>query len=168
MITKSKFTIIGSLLALGIFLSGCNNMTMPALGEGEFDTEIPLESNRYDLRNNTTDGVIEVKFINRSDVNLYFLAPGGITLQKWNGKEWKDRGRWYRVPAVVPRVHTLAPGDTLGSESFILDLRNVTSNMDIISSSGLYRIHFEIYRDEDVEELIPEADRVSDPFEVIL
>jgi hypothetical protein len=41
MVTKSKFTIIGIFLALGIFLSGCNNMTMPALGEGEFEELIP-------------------------------------------------------------------------------------------------------------------------------
>ncbi len=161
--TGNAWTIIGLLLVSGLFLSNCENAIFPAMGEGEFDTDIPLEQHRYDLRTSAADAVIEVKFINRSDENLY-IKTGPVLfaiLQKLDGNRWKDRGIWYKVLMGGPVIRvTLEPGEVLSLPE--LDLR------DWIQSSGYYRIHFTVYRDEDFEELIPEADRVSDPFEVIL
>ena len=98
----------------------------------------------------------------------FFLSdpPYIITLQKMTGIEWKDRGAWYAIIQGGYQVKTLAPGDTLSM--IRLDLQFAASNMDLIDSSGLYRFHFKLYKKENLDELIPETDRVSDPFEVIL
>lgn len=167
--TRNAWTIIGLLFISGLFLSNCENAIFPAMGEGEYDTDIPLEQHRYDLRTSATDAVIEVKFINRSDENLYIKAGPvfSTTLQKLDGNRWKDRGIWYKVLMGGPVIRvTLEPGEVLSLPE--LDLRDIAINTDIIRKSGYYRIHVTVYRDEDFEELIPEADRVSDPFEVIL
>lgn len=164
---ESQFTILGAFFVLSLFLSNCDNVSSPANGEGKNDLNIPMESQHYDLTDNTTDAIIEVKFINKSGGNVYYLAPSFfVTLQQMDDEEWKDQGPWYFIAAGGQRVHTLAPGDTL--DTIDLDLRDVVANWDLIRSSSLYRIHFKIYEDEDLEELIPVTDRVSDPFTVIL
>ena len=165
----NAWPIIGLLLVPGLFLSNFENAIFPAMGEGEYDTDIPLEQHRYDLRTSATDAVIEVKFINRSDENLYIKAGPvfSTTLQKLDGNRWKDLRAWYRVVTGGPIIRViLEPGEMLSLPE--LDLRDIAINTDIIRKSGYYRIHVNVYRDEDFEELIPEADRVSDPFEVIL
>ncbi|MCC5904674.1 MAG: hypothetical protein JJU13_00580 [Balneolaceae bacterium] len=161
--TRNVLMIISLLFIPGMFLSNCEKVIFPAMGEGELDTDIPLENHRYNLRTSATDSVIEVKFINRSDENLYYKAGPmpSATVQKLEGNRWKDLGIWYRIVTGGPIIRvTLKPGEMMSLPE--LDLRNS------IHSSGYYRIHFSVYREADYEELIPETDRVSDPFVVIL
>lgn len=165
------------LSAVLLFSSGCSDVVsvledgFPAAraeGEGDVGTAFPQDSRRYDLRDARVDAVIcDVKFVNESEAPLYYWwAWPTVTLQKWNGTEWEDRGYWYYLLAVAARRAALAPGDAFNAPK--LDLRAALESENLVDGSGYYRYYFEIYEDDTFQTLIPEASRVSGSFEVIL
>ncbi len=153
--------VLGACVDLGV---SPNDPFAASREDGAFDTHIPLERQHFDLTDDAESGIIQPQFVNQSEIELFYQAPSLylVRLEKWTGGEWEDRGSWYSI-IPIPRVRTLAPGDTLRAPT--LNLRHVSER--VIDGPGYYRLVFAVYSDYESPELIPEVDRASDPFEVI-
>lgn len=105
---------------------------------------------------------INVSLTNVSDEVLFIASPSFDTvLDQRVGDEWVEIGAWYSIGGIgpfptrlEPRTYRTWPALTVSEPVFML-------------GQGQYRIRTKVYEDENLEQLLPEEDRVSAPFEIV-
>jgi hypothetical protein len=103
------------------------------------------------------DEAAQPTLVNLGTVPIYAPMNEYVYVERWSGENWIDRIPWFVVDgngASFP----IAPGDSLAALPMDFDYIN--------NLAGIYRFVFEVALDPNGRHLVPEADRVSQPFEI--
>jgi hypothetical protein len=103
------------------------------------------------------DEAAQPTLVNLGTVPIYAPMNEYVYIERWSGENWIDRIPWFVVDgngASFP----IAPGDSLAALPMDFDYVN--------NLPGIYRFVFEVALDPNGHHLVPEADRVSQPFEI--
>lgn len=175
--TQPKYHYLQLVLAslfLSLLWTGCEG-SLSSLTDEELSTGIPLSKQHYDLSSiSNEDAVITPSFTNERSDTVYYVDVSPINIQRLEKGKWKDFSTWYSSPQMQASIISLAPGETLESPDISpLNLNNLS---DYGGKSGFYRFNFFIHDSPDVyreggmnkDRLLPEEERTSVPFEVIM
>lgn len=99
---------------------------------------------------------VKATVINSGASMVYFLMGDYVYIEQASDNGWIYRGPWFSVDGSTPSF-PLAPGDSL--EVLPMDL-------SYIDGAGVYRLVFQVSADRLMRRLLPEAERVSQPFSV--
>ncbi|MEX1212140.1 MAG: hypothetical protein WEA36_04780 [Balneolaceae bacterium] len=143
------------------------------LTEQELNTGFPLNKNRLDLTNPDEDSTFKLEFINEYSDTLYRFQPQTISLQFYDSGEWKDKWTLDEHLMISPYLSPVLPEESIGP--YGINVRELFSQEKDRFQNGFYRFHFYVFHQsfalpaEDVNrELLPEEERTSVPFEVIM
>lgn len=143
------------------------------LTEQELETGFPLNKTRLDVTNPDEDSAFKLEFINEYSDTLYKFQPQTISLQFYERGEWVDKWTLDEPVMISPYFSPVLPEESIGP--FEINVRELISQDKDRYQNGFYRFHFYVFHgmfdlpSEDLNrELIPEEERTSVPFEVIL
>ncbi|MEX1212142.1 MAG: hypothetical protein WEA36_04790 [Balneolaceae bacterium] len=170
--THLRLALTGLLLTF--VWTGCEG-SLSSLSDDELSTGIPLSKQHYDLSSlSDEDAVITPSFTNERSDTVYYLDVSPINIQRLEKGDWNDFATWYLSHQMQAKILPLPPGETLSSPE--IPPLNLTNLSNYGGKSGFYRFNFFIYdtpnviRDSEIQNdrLLPEEERTSVPFEVIM
>jgi hypothetical protein len=129
---------------------GSTDPTGVAVAELLVRTDKPVYSLAFDQGASAT-------LINRGSIRVYAPMNEYVFVEQWSGNGWINRRPWFAVDGVGVSL-PVAPGDSL--VAFPMNFGYVDRR------AGVYRFVFEVALDSLGRRLVPEQDRVSEPFEV--
>lgn len=103
------------------------------------------------------DRAAQPTLVNQGTVPIYAPMNEYVYVEQWTGEEWINRTSWFVVDGDGTSF-PIAPGDSLAA--LPMDFAYVNNR------AGIYRFVFEVALDPNGRHLVPEADRVSQPFEL--
>jgi hypothetical protein len=103
------------------------------------------------------DQAAQPTLVNQGTVPIYAPMNEYVYVERWSGQDWINRMPWFVVDGHGP-TFPIAPGDSLAA--LPMDFEYVNNR------AGIYRFVFEVALDPNGRHLVPEADRVSQPFEI--
>lgn len=139
-------------LLLVTALSGCSSTGPSALGAPKL--LVKTDKSTYSL---SLDLEAQVTLINQGPVQIYAPMNEYVYVEQWSDNRWINRRPWFAIDGSTPSF-PVAPGDSLTSPPMSFGYVNRTA--------GTYRFIFEVALDQFGRRLIPEEQRVSQPFEV--
>ena len=143
--------LLPALLALtaigGCGSTGPSGLGLPAL---RITTDKPI----YSL---SVDAEARVTLINQGSVHIYAPMNEYVYVEQWSDNGWINRRPWFAIDGSTPSL-PVAPGDSLTAPPMSFDYVN--------RRAGTYRFVFEVALDQLGHRLVPEEQRVSQPFEV--
>ena len=105
----------------------------------------------------SVDVEAHVTLINTGSVQIYAPMNEYVFVEQWSDNGWINRSPWFAIDGVGPSF-PVAPGDTLSSPAMSFGYVN--------RRAGTYRFVFEVALDRFGRQLVPEEQRVSEPFQV--
>lgn len=147
-----------------LILTSCNLLDSRQV----YHVEIKTEKELYSL--SEADSYVTAKLKNNSFYPVYWMQPGGVSLQKRVENEWIDLGQWYITIGIAPSLGELEPGFVINPATPRLHL---TDYIVINNGPGLYRFAFALYSEKReisetiMEVALPLEDRVSNVFEIV-
>jgi hypothetical protein len=142
--------LLSALLALTA-VSGCGSTDPSALTTPELLVE--TDKSGYSF---SADADVQVTLINQGPLPIYAPMDQYVFVEQWSDNGWINRSGWFFIDGFGP-TFSIAPGDTLLSPSMSLQYLN---------RAGTYRFIFAVTVDRLGRQLIPEEQRVSEPFTV--
>jgi hypothetical protein len=105
----------------------------------------------------SVDVEAHVTLINHGSVRIYAPMNEYVYVEQWSDNGWINRSPWFVVDGIGPSF-PVAPGDSLTSPPMSFAYVN--------RRAGTYRFVFEVALDRLGRHLVPEEQRVSEPFMV--
>lgn len=153
--------ILGALVIAGL-LSACGDDTVaPAL-----QVQVVTDASTY----SRSSDEVRPTLVNASNRAVYlFTCSETTTLEVSEAGGWKDLGAWY--PTCLESGGIASPGPSRpypvdpGTYS---DLPHLTADDMANLAPGTYRMRVQVYaHDQPPYDLLPDDQRVSDPFEIV-
>jgi hypothetical protein len=151
MLDRMTFQVRLWLFAAIAAAAGCGSS-----GPGDLDVLGLLVRTDKRVYSLAVDREARTTLLNQGSVAIYAPMNEYVYVEQWDGDEWINRRPWFTVDGVGISF-PVAPGDSL---SEAMDFRYVNNR------AGTYRFVFEVALDPRGHKLVPEADRVSQPFEL--
>jgi len=150
------------LAACGGLLSSCgdDDVVAPAI-----QVQVVTDASQYSRKS----GDVRVTLVNASNHSVYlFSCSESTTLEVLEGGTWKDLGAWYPTCLEANRsAQALSRPYPVEAGTFI-DLPHLTADDMTTLDPGTYRMRVQVYAsDEPPYGLLPEDQRVSEPFELV-
>jgi predicted small lipoprotein YifL len=146
------FGVLIGLFPLFPALAGCGSSGPSDLPVA--DLLVRTDKPAYSL---AVDQAAQPILVNQGTVSIYAPMNEYVYIEQWTGQEWINRTSWFTVDGYGTSL-PIAPGDSLAA--LPMDFGYVNNR------AGIYRFVFEVALDPNGRNLVPEADRVSQPFEV--
>jgi len=154
--------ILSALIVAGL-LAGCQDDTVVAPAS---QVQVLTDAARY----SRATGTVRANLVNGSKRPVYmFTCSESTTLEVSEAGGWKDLGAWYATCLGADPSTAIAPAYPYsiepGTFAALPDLpAEVMSSLD----PGTYRMRVKVYANNSSPyELLPDAERVSDPFEIV-
>ena len=103
------------------------------------------------------DRAARATLVNQGSISIYAPMNEYVYVEQWSGDRWINRLPWFAVDGNGVSF-TIAPGDSLAA--LPMDFGYINNR------AGVYRFVFEVALDPEGRHLLPEAERVSPPFEL--
>jgi hypothetical protein len=103
------------------------------------------------------DRAATATLFNQGPVSIYAPMNEYVYVERWSGNGWIDRTPWFAVDG-TGLSFPIGPGDSLAA--LPMDFGYVNNR------AGVYRFVFEVALDPNGRQLLPESQRVSQPFEL--
>lgn len=152
MFERMTFSVPLRLFAVLTALAGCSS-------SGPSGLQVPdlLVSTDKAVYSLAVDQAAQPTLVNQGTVPIYAPMNEYVYVERWSGEDWIDRMPWFVVDGHGPSF-PVAPGDSLAA--LPMDFSYVDN------LAGIYRFVFEVALDPNGRHPLPEADRVSQPFEI--
>jgi hypothetical protein len=148
----TSIRLLPALLALTA-LTGCDSTSPSALTAP--DLVVKTDKSLYSL---SQDVEAQVTLVNRGPLQIYAPMNEYVFVEQWSDNGWINRRPWFALDGFGP-TFPVAPGDTLRSPAMSFGY--------IGGMAGVYRFVFHVTLDRLGRQMVPEEQRVSEPFEVI-
>jgi hypothetical protein len=133
-------------------LAGCDS-TEPS----ELDAPALLVQTDKPVYSLSVDVEARVTLINQGSVRIYAPMNEYVYVEQWSDNGWINRTPWFVIDGIGPSF-PVAPGDSLTSPPMSFNYVN--------RRAGTYRFVFNVALDRLGRHLVPEQQRVSEPFMV--
>ena len=150
MLRPTPDRLLPALLALAT-ITGCGSTEPSALSVPDL-----LVRTDQAVYSKTGNAPVKTVVLNSGSSTVYFLMGDYVHIEQASDNGWIYRGPWFSVDGSTPSF-PLAPGDSL--EVLPMDLA-------YIDRAGVYRFVFQVSADRQMRQLLPQAERVSQPFSV--
>ncbi|MFA5670288.1 MAG: hypothetical protein WC967_13680 [Balneolaceae bacterium] len=157
LLVKKTFLLI---VAAGLFSIGCSLLN----SKSETQIKLKTDQNSYIA---DTSSVIKLTVTNNTDNPVYFVCTGQIYLEELNGKNvehsWMVHGFEKCLSRNPIEENKPVTFDISFNSIFLRDWFSTAQfdkNVD-------YRLRMDLYKTEEIDQLISEKNRVSNTFEII-
>jgi hypothetical protein len=158
----SVLAVAGLLAACGGLLASCgdDNVAAPVI-----QVQVVTDASQYSRKT----GDVRPTLVNASNRTVYlFSCTESTTLEVLESGTWKDLGAWYPT-CLEANGTTRAPSRPYPVEAgTFTDLPHLTADDMATLDPGTYRMRVQVYANsEPPYDLLPEDQRVSEPFELV-